>query len=296
MISREKKLSVQRQCKLLEVSRATFYYTPHFRDETLLINRIAELYEACPMYGYRRIHALISQEQRVNRKKIARLMRELHLRAIYPGPKTTVRGRESTVFPNRLKQTKITDVFQGYQVDITYLRTIHGFLYLVALLDIYSRYIVSWRISNSLETGACLDVVEDALAFYPKPDLLHSDQGVQFTSKDWLELLEAHGIEPSHSGAGRSNDNAHIERLWRSLKYEYLFIHGCRSVEEVKKGVGEFICWYNERRPHQALGYKTPREVMQSRAEGLAPLPSSPKPEGIVTVNPRPTKSLILAQ
>lgn len=295
MISKKKELSVQRQCKLLQVSRATFYYAPHFRDESLLMNQIAEIYGEHPMYGYRRIHALISRDHKVNRKKIARLMQEMNLRAIYPGPKTTVRGRASTVFPNRLKERQIADIFQGYQVDITYLRTAHGFLYLVALLDIYSRYVVSWRISNSLETRSCLDAVEDALAFYPSPGLVHSDQGVQFTSKDWLDLLEAHDIEASHSGAGRSNDNAHIERLWRSLKYEYLFIHGCRSVEEVKEGVGKFIRWYNEKRPHQALGYKTPQEVMEARAEGLAPLPSSLKPEGIVTVNQRPTKSLILA-
>ena len=289
MIDRNKSLSVRAQCALLAVNRASYYYKPVEKGDSALANAIAELYQQHPVYGYRRIHALLSKEFCVNRKRVARLMREMNLKAIYPGPKTTQRNREHKIFPNRLKRSEIVRAYQCYQVDITYLRTTHGFLYLVALMDSYSRYVVSWRIANTLEATPCVDALLDALAFNSCPEMVHSDQGVQFTSQDWIGVLESKKITISMSGQGRSIDNAEIERLWRSLKYEWLYIEGCRSVEEVKSGVSQFIKWYNLKRPHQALDYKTPAELLET--EGLAPLSQ----EAEETTNQGSQYSLILA-
>lgn len=274
MIDKTKPVSIRRQCSLLAVSRASHYYLPQQKKETELANEIAEIYAAYPVYGYRRVHAVLRESRQINRKKVARMMKGMGLQAIYPGPKTTIRNSDHKVYPYVLKDIKVVRPHQSYQIDITYLRTDAGFVYLVALLDSYSRYIVSWRVTNSLETTGCLDALYDALAFYPHPELIHSDQGVQFTSQEWVAALEKHKIQVSMSGQGRSIDNAAIERLWRSLKYEYLFIRGCRSVEEIKSGVRQFVAWYNHERPHQSLGYKTPG-VVKAEAEGLAPLPAS---------------------
>ena len=291
MINKQRSLSVRAQCALLAVNRASYYYKPVKKTDSPLANAIAELYQQHPVYGYRRIHALLSKKYFVNHKKIARLMKEMKLKAIYPGPKTTQRNREHKIFPNHLSREKIARPFQCYQVDITYLRTVYGFLYLVALMDSYSRYVVSWRIANTLESAPCVDALLDALAFYPHPKMVHSDQGVQFTSHDWVSVLEKHRVMISMSGQGRSIDNAEIERLWRSLKYEWLYIEGCRTVEEVKLGVSQFIEWYNFRRPHQALGYKTPARALKEPV-GLAPLAPALKAEE--TINQGTQCSLIL--
>ena len=264
MINRLHKLSLERQCALLEIHRSRYYYNPVQKDEGVIKNKIMALYHKYPIYGYRRVTACLKQDNRIiNHKKVLRLMQELQLKAIYPGVVTTKPAKGALVYPNLLKGLEIVRPHQVYQTDITYLRTWHGFMYLIALMDAYSRYIVGWRLSNTLSTPPCLKALEDALAFYPWPAILHSDQGCQFTSQDWIKMLKAHQIQISMSGQGRSCDNAKIERLWRTLKYEYLPFVRVTSGFDLKTVLGQFVHWYNTQRPHQALGYKTPEEVLR---------------------------------
>ena len=162
----------------------------------------------------------------------------------------------------------ITKPHQAWQIDITYLRTEHGFMYMNALIDMQTRYVVGWSLSNSLDTEACLRTLEKTIESYGLPDIINSDQGSQFTSQVWVNAVQGKGILISMSGRGRSNDNAHIERLWRTLKYEWTILNGARSVVDYKKLLPEFINWYNNLRPHQALGYQTPAEVLENKICG----------------------------
>ena len=196
MINRLHKLGVEKQCELLEVNRSSYYYKPVRRDEGAIKNKIMALYQKYPIYGYRRVTACLKQDNLIiNHKKVLRLMRDLHLKAIYPGVVTTRPAKGGLIYPNLLKGLKIIRSHQVYQTNITYLRTLHGFMYLVALIDAYSRYIVGWRLSNTLSRASCLKALEDALAFYPYPDILHSDQGCQFTSQEWRHTLQKHDIK-----------------------------------------------------------------------------------------------------
>jgi putative transposase len=266
MINKAHGLSIRLQCQLLDLHRSRIYYKPILKsDDTLLANELAELYRQYPMYGYRRLRAMLyRQGHQVNGKRVLRLMRELGLRAIYPAPRTTILDKKAYKHPNLLKDLIVTQPHQVWQIDITYLRTDHGFMYLNALIDIYSRVIVGWFLSNTLEAYACLISLERAIAIYGLPEMIHSDQGSQFTSLEWICALQAKGILISMSGCGRSNDGAHIERLWRTLKYEAVYLQGVRTVPELKKMLKEFVVWYNQHRPHQALRYKTPSEVLKA--------------------------------
>ena len=189
-------------------------------------------------------------------------MRDIGIKAIYSKPRTTVRNKKSIDY-NILANTDITRPNQAWQTDITYLRTKHGFMYLVAIIDSFTRSILSWRLSNSLSIDASLFCLTDTLSFYKKPDLLHSDQGSQFTSEIWSDRLKKHKIAISLSGRGKSNDNAKVERLWRTMKYEYIYLYGINNATNLKRGINDFVNWYNRDRPHQALGYKTPDELMK---------------------------------
>jgi len=216
-----KTLSVRAQCRLLDLNRSTLY-TPvkPLAEDTEISNRIGEIYEATPQYGYRRVHAQLLREGRnVNRKRVYRLMKELGLQAIYPRPKTTIRGKQATVYPYLLGGLKIERPHQVWQVDITYLKLPGGFVYLTCLIDVYSRAVVGWRLSNSLCKEAALEALEDALWRYGSPDIINSDQGVQFTCEEWQKLCRDKGIEGSMSHKGGSSDNAYVERFWRTLKF-----------------------------------------------------------------------------
>jgi len=257
-----KDLSVRQQCQLLCLNRSTLYYHPsHFRDDTELANEIHELWLEMPFYGYRRLTAeLRRQNQSINGKRVLRLMREMNIQALYPRPHTTVRALGHKIYPYLLKDLSIDSPNQVWATDITYLKLPSGFAYLVALIDLYSRYIISWRISNTMDTHFCLEMLEDAFRT-SNPEILNTDQGSQFTSKDWVERVEASGARVSMDGKGRWIDNVIIERFWRTLKHEHFLLHSFDNVRQVRQSISEYIELYNHRRLHQSLGYKTPAEV-----------------------------------
>jgi putative transposase len=270
MISKTGNLSVRHQCDLLDLHRSAYTYLPVLKDDTEIANRIHELYVRYPVYGYRRITACLRRSgMTVNHKRILRLMRDMGICAIYPGPKTTVSNASHKKHPYLLRGMGITRPHQVWQVDITYLRTNHGFMYMNALIDVYSRFIVGWSLSNTLDAQSCLHTFQHATLNYGMPDIMNSDQGCQFTGSLWIETLQNSGVLISMSGRGRSNDNAYIERLWRTLKYEWTIIKGARHVSDYKKLLPQFVEWYNYDRPHQSLSYKTPGEVLDQQSNDM---------------------------
>lgn len=259
MIDKSHELSIRKQSKLLSINRSSLYIEHKESDDNEICNMIAEIYSRYPIYGYRRITAILRRADiLVNHKKVQRLMKEMNLIAIYPGPNTSKRNLSEKVFPYMLSDTAIDKPNMVWQVDITYLRTNSGFMYLVALIDVFSRLVVSWRLSNNLCSESCIDALEDGIAKYGKPDIVNSDQGSQFTSDAWMKCLTLHEIQISMTGKGRCNDNANIERLWRSLKYEGSYLYKWNSVAELKANIPRWVDWYNIERPHQSLKYKTP--------------------------------------
>jgi putative transposase len=257
-------LPVSQQCRLLSVSRASVYRRPAEVSEedraiTALIDR---QYLARPYYGSRRMAAwLATQGHVVNRKRVQRLMRLMGLVAIYQRPNTSKPAPESKVYPYLLGGLRIERADQVWCADITYIPMPKGFLYLVAIMDWHSRAVLAWQLSNTLGADFCVEAVEEALARYGKPEIFNTDQGCQFTSTDFTGVLERCGITISMDGRGRCMDNIFIERLWRSLKYEEVYLHAYASVAEAKAGIGAWLRFYNEERQHQSLGYCTPRQI-----------------------------------
>jgi putative transposase len=264
-------LSIRQQCQLLNINRSRLYYQPTDKEADIaLTERIKELYVSYPIYGYRRITVCLRNAgEEVNSKKVRRLMKSLGLIAIYPAPKTTIVDRQISKYPYLLKGLQIDKPHQVWQVDITYLRTDCGFMYLTALIDMYSRFVVGCSLSNSLDAYSCTRAFEHARITYQIPEIINSDQGSQFTSEEWLQGLRVLGIRISMSGGGRSNDNAYIERLWRTLKYEWIFIKDHRTSAGLKIVLADFIRWYNFERPHQSLGYMTPYEMLINKQKSL---------------------------
>jgi putative transposase len=211
---------------------------------------IAEIYSNYPIYGYRRITAILHRQGVVvDRKAVQRLMKEMNLRAIYPGPNTSKRNLREMVYPYLLSGLMITRVNMVWQVDITYLRTNNEFMYLVALIDVYSRLVVGWDLSNSLYTSSCINALANTILKYGKPEIINSDQGSQFTSDLWIQSLQKYGITISMTGKGRCNDNANIECLWRSFKYEGSYLYKWQTVAELKANIPKWLNWYNNARP-----------------------------------------------
>jgi putative transposase len=196
----------------------------------------------------------------VNRKRVQRLMRLGGIEAIYPGPNTSRRNRQHAVYPYLLRELKIDHANQVWMVDITYLRMREGFMYLVAFIDVYSRYIVSWSLSNTLDTAFCLDALKLGLQGLP-PEVINSDQGCQFTSQDWVSFLQERGIKVSMTGKGRCTDNIYIERFWRSFKREEFYLNEYEDVAKLRRAISAYIEFYNQRRWHQSLDYKTPASL-----------------------------------
>ena len=218
-------------------------------------------YLMTPFYGTRKIAAwLKSQEYTVNRKRVRRLMRLMGLKAIYRRPRTSKPGKGHKIYPYLLHGLKITRPNQAWAADITYIPMARGFLYLVAIIDWYSRYVLSWRLSNTLDAGFCIEALEEALK-KGRPDIFNTDQGAQFTSETFTGLLEQHGVRISMDGKGSYNDNLFIERLWRSVKYEEVYLKAYQDGRYAKISLGNYFHFYNTERPHQALGYRTPVEV-----------------------------------
>ena len=262
-------LSVAAQCRLLKVARSTLYYQPApvDPDDLALMRRMDELYTASPFYGSRRMVAVLRRDGwTVNRKRVRRLMRVMGLEAIYQKPNTSKAHPEHKVYPYLLRDLVIERPNQVWCADITYIPMAKGFVYLVAVMDWFSRRVLAWRVSITMEADFCVEALQDALARYGKPEIFNTDQGVQFTSADFVAVLESRGIRISMDGKGRFLDNIFIERLWRSLKYEEVFIKAYGSVMEARRGIGGWLSFYDEERPHQALGYRTPRGVFDGEA------------------------------
>ena len=256
-------LSIRRQCELMTVVRSTHYYeSVPIRDETVIANEIHEIWQDMPFYGYRRItEELRRRGHVVNHKRISRLMDAMNIRELYPKPKTTIISPDHKIYPYLLRDIKIACPNQVWSTDITYIKMTNGFVYLVALIDIYSRYVLAWRISNTLDKSFCLDMLAHGLTL-GKPRIINTDQGCQFTSLDWINMVEGHGIKVSMDGRrGRWVDNVYIERLWRTIKHEHVYLYSFDTVRELKQSIGDFIDMYNTRRLHQSLGYKTPAEI-----------------------------------
>jgi len=257
-------ISVRRQCELLGVSRASLYYQPLGESqETLRLMRwIDEQYTATPFYGSRRMTAWLREHRQVevNRKRVARLMQTMGLAAVHPGPKLSQPGVGHTVYPYLLKNVPIERVNQVWSTDITYIRLAQGFCYLVAVMDWHSRYVLSWALSVTMEMEFCLEALEQALR-RGRPQIFNSDQGSQFTSERFTGALEKRGILVSMDGRGRCFDNIFIERLWRSLKQEEVYLHDYQRVSEARHGIARWFDFYNHRRLHQALAYRTPVAV-----------------------------------
>ena len=221
-------------------------------------------YLVTPFYGARKIAAwLKSQGQRVNRKRVRRLMRIMGFKAIYRHPRTSKPAPGHKIYPYLLGDLRITRPNQVWAADITYIPMAHGFLYLIAIIDWYSRYVLSWRLSNTLDADFCIEALEEALT-KGKPDIFNTDQGSQFTSEAFTGLLQQHGVRISMDGKGSYRDNLFIERLWRSVKYEEVYLHAYQDGRDARIGLGNYFRFYNTERPHQSHGYRTPAEVFTS--------------------------------
>ena len=264
MVDREHpSLSVVRQCKLLYISRSGLYYQPKgiSEEDLTLMKLIDRQYLATPFYGARKIAVwLKSQGRQVNRKRVRRLMRLMGIKAIYRRPRTSTPAPGHKIYPYLLGGMEITRPDQVWAADITYIPMARGFLYLVVIMDWYSRYVLSWRLSNTLEAGFCVDALEEALR-KGRPDICNTDQGAQFTSEAFTGLLEQHRIRISMDGKGIYNDNLFIERLWRTVKYEEVYLKAYQDGRDARTSLGDYFRFYNTERPHQALGYRTPAEV-----------------------------------
>jgi putative transposase len=262
-------LPVSQQCRLLAVSRSSVYRQPTEVSEVdrAIMALIDRQYLARPYYGSRRMAAwLATQGHVVNRKRVRRLMRLMGLVAIYQRPNTSKAAAAHKVYPYLLGGIAIERVNQVWCSDVTYIPMAKGFLYLVVIMDWVSRAVLAWRLSNTLGADFCLEALEEALARYGRPEIFNTDQGSQFTSDDFTVALKGHGIMISMDGKGRCMDNIFVERLWRSLKYEEVYLNAYASVAEAKAGIGAWLDFYNEERQHQSLGYRTPRQIYD---EGL---------------------------
>lgn len=266
---KETELSIGRQCELLGVSRASLYYQPAGEGEEnlLLMRRIDEQYTRTPFYGSRRMTVwLREQGYGVNRKRVARLMALMGMEAVYPKRNLSQPAEGHRIYPYLLKGVPIERVNQVWSADITYIRLARGFAYLVAVMDWFSRFVLSWALSLTLELSFCLEAVKRALR-WGRPEIFNTDQGSQFTSEPFTGLLERRHIAVSMDGPGRALDNIFIERLWRSLKYEEVYLRDYALVPEARKGIGRYFRFYNYQRPHQSLTYRTPAAVYLAGGE-----------------------------
>jgi putative transposase len=256
-------LSIRRQCDLIGLNRATFYRKP--AGETALnlalMRVIDEEYTRTPFYGYRKMTARLQQlSYPVNRKRVARLMGVMGLQAIYPRPRTSMPDQQHKKYPYLLRGLTITQPNQVWSADITYVPIVQGFMYLVAIMDWFSRFVLTWQLSNTLDGLFCLEALRLAL-HKGKPDIFNTDQGVQFTAYDFTGELETNQIRISMDGRGRAFDNIFIERLWRSVKYEDIYINDYTTVPALETGLENYFQLYNYERPHQSLAYRTPAEI-----------------------------------
>jgi len=256
-------LSVRRQCELLDVNRSSFYLQPAAESEEnlRLMRLIDQQFLRTPFYGSRRMTASLERSgETVNRKRVQRLMARMGLEAIFPRPRTTIAATAARAYPYWLRDRELTRVDEVWSSDITYVPMKHGFMYLTAVIDWYSRYVLSWRLSNTMDVGFCLEALDEALS-RGRPEIFNTDQGSQFMSREYTGRLEGAGVAVSRDGRGRALDNVFVERLWRTVKYEDIYIRGYETVAELLEGLIRYFVFYNQERLHQSLGYETPAEV-----------------------------------
>jgi putative transposase len=263
-------LSVRRQCELLGLHRSSWYYepAPESEENLRLMRLIDRQYTDCPFYGSRRMTVwLRGQGEEVNRKRVQRLMRLMGLEALYPKPRLSAAAPGHRVYPYLLRGVRIERPNQVWSADITYVPLPAGFLFLAATIDWFSRYVVAWRLSNTLDGSFCLDMLEEALS-QGRPEVFNTDQGVQFTAAAWTSRLERAGVAVSMDGRRRWLDNVFVERFWRTVKYEDVYLRGYEAAPALKAGLGRYFPFYNEERPHQALDYRTPAAVYRGSPVG----------------------------
>ena len=272
-LDRAHKFPISRQCLALDISRSSAYRKlAGVSDGDIdMMRKLDELHLKRPFKGSRRLRDDLwdTYGLQVNRKRVQRLMRLMGIRALHPGAKTTRPNPKHKVYPYLLRELEINRVNQVWCTDLTYIPMRKGFLYLVAIMDWHSRKVLSWRLSNSLDAAPCVEALEEALANHGTPEIFNSDQGCQFTSEDFTDVLKDNGIKISMDGKGRWMDNVFIERLWRSLKYEEVYLKAYDSVAQAKQGIGDWLMFYNEERRHASLSRMTPDQVYYDLPSGL---------------------------
>jgi len=276
---RNPKLSIRKQCDLLHVNRSRFYYqaTPIRERDLSMMDFIDTEFTAHPFTGVPRMVEVIQREKGivVNHKRVRRLMRQMGLMALYPKPRTTQSIIEHTKYPCLIRSLDITHPDQVWCSDITYIRMRRGFMYLVAIMDYFSRYVLSWAVSNSLESLFCMDALDEAL-HCSRPAIFHSDQGSQYSSKDFTDELKAHKIKISMSGRNRCFDNILVERLWRTVKYEEVYLKAYIVLHELIRSLQHYFDYYNDERPHMSLNYQTPAEAYHQNRQSLRSVTATP--------------------
>ena len=278
MVDSECLLSLRKQCQLLQLNRTGLYYTPTPKFSTKadieILNQIDEIYTESPCYGYRRIHQqLIKDGFSIGAERVAKAMKLIGIKAIYPKPKTTIANKEHKKYPYLLTQFKndknqvvIEKVNQVWSTDITYIKLKKGFAYLAAVIDWNSKNVLAWKLSNTMDVSLTTGVLQEALDNYPKPEIFNTDQGSQYTAKEHIKILKDNNISISMDAKGRSIDNIVIERFWRTLKYEDVYLKGYETLREASKGIGQFIHYYSTRRLHSSIDYQTPSQVYKAAA------------------------------
>jgi len=264
MIDREGELTVKRQAELLELSRSSVYYTPRpvSQRDLVLMRRLDELHLEAPFYGARKLAAQLRREgHEVGRRHVRTLMWRMGIEALYRRPRTSIPAREAAIYPYLLSGVAIERPNQVWTSDITYLPMAHGFMYLMAILDVASRKVLAFRLSNTLTADFCVEALKEALAKFGRPEIFNTDQGAQFTCQEWIEVLNAAGVAISMDGKGRWIDNVFIERLWRSVKYEDVYLRAYASGSDARASLTRYFAFYNARRLHENLDYATPDEV-----------------------------------
>lgn len=264
MIDRDHRLSLTRQAALLGISRGSVYYEPRLVPEAdlALMRRIDELHLDFPFAGSRMLMGLLRQEgHEVGRQHVATLMKRMGIEALYRRPNTSMPAPGHKIYPYLLRKLAVTRPNQVWAMDITYVPMARGFVYLVAVVDWFSRKVLAWRLSITLETGPCVEALEEAMARFGKPEIMNTDQGSQFTSIDFLKALTDAEIRISMDGKGAWRDNVFVERLWRTIKYEEVYLRAYASVPEARAGIGRYIAFYNSRRPHSSHGGRTPDQA-----------------------------------
>lgn len=261
-------LSVVEQCRVLDISRSSYYYERRadraesdLEDLKLILGVLTDI----PFYGYRKVaRGLQGEHPHMSRKRVRRIMRRFGLRALYPGPSLSRPRKEHKKYPYLLRGKQIRYPNQVWASDLTYIRLPGGFVYLVAIVDLYSRKVLSWRVSNSMDPSFCVAALEEAIETYGEPAIFNTDQGSQFTSDAFVSVLSEHSIESSKDGKGRALDNVYLERLWRSLKYEDIYLHSYETMPDLREGVQRYFRFYNTERFHQSLDYQTPEQMRRS--------------------------------